>query len=157
MPKVLILGVGSPFGDDRLGWVAAQAVENSPVVAACAEDVIVRALDRPGAGLVREWSDTDRLILLDAVRTGAMPGSMHRLTGDRIASWRAGATSHGIGVAEALALAGGLGELPERVVLLGLEADAAHNGDGLSPAVAAALPQLVRAVEREVGRLLRDA
>ncbi len=34
MTKLLILGVGSPFGDDRFGWEAAEALRHSAVMSA---------------------------------------------------------------------------------------------------------------------------
>ncbi len=129
-----ILCVGSPFGEDALGEQAYRALRARLPAAD------LRYLDRPGVGLVAALEGARRVILIDAVASGAPPGTLHRFEGRAIAARLARVTSsHGFGLAEALALADSLGALPEQVVLYGIE----MGGGGAS------LPALVAAVAAE--------
>jgi hydrogenase maturation protease len=146
---VRVLGVGSPFGDDRLGWAAVEALRRTPWLAALpAGSVEMEACDRPGAALLSAWRDAQHVMLIDAVRSGAVPGTLFCLQGREL-SGAATFSTHDFGVAAALALARSLGEDTAHILLLGIEADPACRGDQLSPAVAAAMPLLLERVEHE--------
>jgi hydrogenase maturation protease len=147
--SVRIIGIGSPFGDDRLGWVAADMLQCSPAMASASGRITVLTLDRPDAMLMNGWQGADRVILIDAVRSGAVPGCLHRFEAGDIPVGGDTASSHGFGVSAALALARALGEMPGRVCLYGIEMDPHNAGASLSPPVQAALPELVARIERE--------
>jgi len=144
---VRIFGIGSPFGDDRVGWLAAEGLQGRFDPA----KVDVSAHDRPGLRLVALMQGAAQVVLVDAVKSGAVPGSLHRLEGDGIVKTVARYTStHGFGLAEALQLAQRLGELPEKIVLWGIEVGSLAGADDLSPAVREALPGLIDGVAGEV-------
>ena len=142
-----ILGVGSPFGDDRAGWEACTQLCARSHVAALVPEPEIRALDRPGLLLVEHFAGTDGVILIDAVRSGAAIGTIHCLDGDGLGRVRPWLSSHAGGVMEAVDLARALGDLPLRLRIFGIEADPTNGREFLSPAVSAALPELVRLVE----------
>lgn len=96
------------------------------------------------------------VILLDAVAMGATPGTLRRFSAGDLAGLAAaapGLSLHGGGLAEVLALARELGQLPP-LVLFGVEPARVELGLGLSPAVAAALADLLAAVREEAGAWL---
>lgn len=149
--RVHIIGTGSPFGDDRLGWAAAEALRDSAVIHTVAPGRMeISILDRPGAMLPMRWQEADIVILLDAVRSGATPGTRHRLDVRDLSGAGTLCSSHGFGVASAIGLAQALGNMPSRLVLRGMEADSTWTGFCLSPAVTAALPSFVRDIAEEV-------
>src|SRR5262249_11343899 len=145
--SVRLVGVGSPHGDDRLGWWFVDAMSRDPV-----PGVEVRAIADP-IRLLDDLEEVETLVVVDACRSGRAPGSIVRrewptadmLQGD--ASW-----SHGFGVARILPLAGALGRLPRSVVLFAVEAGSCGTGEDVTPEVARAvtdaMPQL-RAMLRE--------
>ena len=146
-----IIGVGSPFGDDRLGWVAVETLQRSAALAAAGGGSISFAvLDRPGALLLAHWHDADRVIVVDAVRSGAPPGTRHRLEPGKWAATES-VSSHGFGLASALELARALGDLPPHLVLYGIEIDPTCSGFSLSEPVRRSLPDLIQEIEREAG------
>lgn len=145
-----ILGVGSPFGDDRAGWATAALLAASNLVTGSAGQIIVRTLDRPGTLLLTEFSQSSGVILIDALCSGALPGTIQRLDADDVRAARSLLSSHGVGVAQAVDLARSLGRLPARFAIFGIEADRQHAGSDLSPAVMGALPQLVEQVVQQV-------
>jgi hydrogenase maturation protease len=148
-PTVHIIGIGSPFGDDRLGWAAAEALQRS-FLAGAGElgRITISVLDRPGALLLAEFRWADSVIVLDAVRSGAPPGTCHRFddTGNLPAAGFP-ASSHGFGVVAALELARVLGNLPSRLLLRGIEIDPSCGGLSMSKTVMRVMPAFVREIE----------
>jgi hydrogenase maturation protease len=141
-----ILGIGSPFGDDRAGWSAAALLAANPFVTCSAGQIEVRTLDRPGSLLLAEFGQSNAVILIDAVCSGALPGTILRLEADTVSAAHSLLSSHGLGVAQAVGLARQLGGLPAQFVFFGLEVEHGFTGRGLSPAVTAALPRLVEQI-----------
>lgn len=102
--------------------------------------------------LLDEWDGLDVLVVVDAVLTGAAPGALRRVEADdgplprdlRLAS------THAVGVADALELGRTLGRAPHRVVVLGVEGATFGMGDEMTPAVADALDEVVAAALAEL-------
>lgn len=148
--RVHIIGVGSPFGDDRLGWVAAESLQRSPVLNGLEPGrIVISILDRPGAMLLALWDEADHVILIDGVRSGAVPGTRHRFTASDVTDTRIPATSHGFGIAAALELGQVLRSVPRRLIFCGIEMSASRPGMALSDAVAEVMPIFVSEVEKE--------
>ncbi len=154
--RMLIIGIGSPFGDDRAGCTAAERLKRSPRLGGVSpERVGISVCDRPGAMLLREWRDATDVVLIDAVSSGAAPGTIHRLRGEQLGAADATVSSHRFGVEAAIALARSLDALPPRLLLLGIEIDPGHRGGGLSDPVRLAVPECVRCAEVEIDAFLQ--
>ncbi|MBI3569796.1 MAG: hydrogenase maturation protease [Gammaproteobacteria bacterium] len=148
--RVHIMGIGSPFGDDRFGWEAAEALRRCTAMNAVTPvHMEISILDRPGVMLPRHWRETDGVILLDAVRSGAAPGTRHRLDAHDLPGAGVLCSSHGFGIVSAIGLAQALGNMPSNLLLRGIEADPAWTGFCLSPVVAEALPSFVADIVKE--------
>jgi hydrogenase maturation protease len=102
------------------------------------------------------------VVVVDAVRSGAAPGTVHVLdagaTSDALPleAWAAtgrGGT-HALGLAAVVGLARALGRLPDRLTVVGVEAEQLDHGVPLSPSVAAAV---VSAAARVVSALRAPA
>ena len=115
------------------------------------DDVVVRELEGEPVSLVEALEDADEAYLVDAVRSGGEPGTIHRLdaSSEPLPATLSSASTHTLGVGEAIELARALDRLPRRVVLYGIESETMAAGDDLTPAVD-------RAVEEVVMRLLAD-
>lgn len=156
--RVHIIGVGSPFGDDRLGWVAAESLQRSPVLNGLEPGrIVISILDRPGAMLLALWDEADHVIVMDAVRSGAAPGTRHRFTAGDVTASRLPATSHGFGVLAALELGHVLGDLPQRLLLCGIEIGVSCSSFSLSDAVAGVIPIFASEIEKEALALANSA
>ena len=103
--------------------------------------------------LPTHWRRTDTVILIDAIRSGAAPGTRHRLDMGDVAGIGAPRSSHGFGILSAIELARALGDMPARLLLRGIEVDPLWTGFSLSMAVAGALPSLVAAIADEIHML----
>ncbi|WP_324781047.1 hydrogenase maturation protease [Thiobacillus sedimenti] len=146
--KVRILGVGSPAGDDQAGWLVVDALLEAGV--GTGERVVVAKLDRPGASLVPHLERCDWLILVDAMQGGGTPGEVRHFDEDDWPGYARGVSSHGFGVAEALALARALGSLPPRIDLYGIELGTAMPQAEPGPAVRASARHLAQRIAGSV-------
>jgi len=152
-PHTLILGIGSPFGDDRAGWAVAEALRASAWFRSLAPGSVgVACLDRPGAGLLAALEGVTHAVLIDAMRSGAPPGRVRVLAVEALVGSTAGlVSSHGFGLAGALKLAKAMGLLPPRLTILAIEAGAGDGLDALSAEVRAAVPRVLHRIEACVG------
>ena len=103
--------------------------------------------------LLELWVDFDTVVVVDALRSGAAPGTLHRVDvgGGPLPRELRLASSHALGIADALELGRTLGRAPRRVVVLGLEGGSFGIGDELTPEVEAGLDGLVAAALAELG------
>jgi hydrogenase maturation protease len=147
----VLAGLGSvDRRDDGAGPLVA-ALASRSAESACDIGPLADPMDLLGL-----WDGADLVIVVDAVRSGAVPGTLHLVELDGAedggsagagAPAVSGATStHGIGLAGVLRLARAVGQAPRRVVVVGIEGAEFGFGDGLSPQVAAAVPEAVRRV-----------
>lgn len=138
MIRLRVVGVGTHHGDDAVGLVVAGEVER----VGPADTVVVRCV-RP-VELADALTRADGVVIVDATRTGAPPGTVRRLPRHGLERG-SGVSSHGFGVREGLELAEALGLLPGTVVIVGVEATGVR-GQGLSHAVRAAVDDATRLV-----------
>ena len=100
-------------------------------------------------GLVEALDGTDELAIVDAVFSGAPPGTVHEFEAGAeplpVAIFGASST-HALGLAEAIEIARSLGRLPARVRVLGIEGARFDYGRGLSPEVEEAVEECTRSI-----------
>jgi len=137
-PALLILGCGNPFaGDDQAGLLLIQRLQ-----ARGDSSCTLRSMPQAGVALLEAFSQTDILLVVDAVRSGAPPGTLHLVplpwpgVEPRGLSRLSG---HGWGLKEVLDLASALRRPIPRLLLLGIEVESVVPSAGLSPAVEQAL------------------
>jgi hydrogenase maturation protease len=134
---LLVVGMGSPHGDDQVGWRLIQELEGLDPKRIRAE-LVSTPMD-----LVGVLEGVTTLIVVDACDAGLTPG--HVLVRDwPFVSEPAGrASSHGLGIDAALRLAEQLGRLPGRVILFGVQAGPTRPGDPVSSEIEQAWPGIV--------------
>jgi len=146
--STLIVGLGNPLRrDDGVGVRVAEmlAAQELP------DDVEIVAGGTPGLELVNVMEGWPRVILVDAAEIGREPGAFLRFTPEQV--WLAEETFlsvHDAGLREALLLAQVLGVLPPEVVIYGVQPASLDWGEGLSPEVEAALPDLTAVIRAEL-------
>lgn len=143
-PRLLIIGLGNPLvSDDSVGL---RIAERLAALFAHSAGVEV-ALDYwGGLRLMERMVGYDFAIVVDAICSGAEPGTRHYLRPDSIATQKS-ASAHDVNLATALAL-GRQAEfhLPrdENILLIAVEAaDVLTFQEGCTSAVAAAIPTVV--------------
>ena len=136
----LVAGIGHPDrGDDAAGLLAARQLEGHlpPGVALhlCTGDLL---------GLAQGWAGAELAVCIDAVAPSGHPGRIHVLDGQTGFATGHPASSHGFGLAEAVALSRVLGTLPEKLLIYGIEGADFTPGAAMSPDVASAAEKIAR-------------
>lgn len=118
----VIIGIGSPFGDDRLGWDVVNWLQQHPqsIPIECAEFPVI-ALDRPGAALITYLQGKQVAIIIDALRAGLPLGCLRIYTAEELMDSNQPVSSHGFGLRETLTLAQALDKLPPYLYVIGME------------------------------------
>lgn len=144
--RPLVIGVGNRWRSDD--GVGPRVVDE--LVATRSVDVDTLVLDGEPTRLVTAWEGRSHVVVVDAIRAGSAPGTIHCV--DPLEQDLVPATSpstHGAGLAGAVALARSLDRLPGTLVVVGVEPASFAHGDALSPDVATTFPDLVERVAAE--------
>jgi hydrogenase maturation protease len=138
--------LGSRYrGDDAVGPLVADRLHAAGAKVLDCDDEPTRLIDA--------WDGLELVVIVDAVRSGAAPGTVHRVEAGNGPLPRdlALASTHAFSIADTLELGRALGRTPRRVVVVGVEGAAFELGDPVSPAVEAALPGVADSVLAELG------
>ncbi len=143
--RVLVVCIGNELvADDGVGWAVYQELEKLVLP----EGVRLVFLGLGGIDLLEALEGEDLLVVVDGVQLGKVPGTVHRWDQLPYAPARP-VSGHGIGVREALTIGTHLypERIPQKTLLLGIEGRCFDRlGDGLSPEVAQAVPEVVRLI-----------
>ena len=152
----MVIGVGNRYRrDDGVGPEVAAAVE---------------ALRLPGVRVLRcgtettaildAWDGAGLAVVVDAAvvdaAVGGTPGRVRQCALDDLAA-QTPVSSHELSLRQTYELARALDRAPGSVVVVTVDVADTGHGVGLSAAVAAALPELVRVVQRVVGQQTQEA
>ena len=144
-----MVGVGNTFrGDDAAGREVAQRVQERVPGSL---DVVVCELEP--TRLIDAWDGAELAVLVDAVSSGAEPGTVHRFdAGDTaLPSREFRSSTHALGIGETIELARAIGRLPERVVVFGVEGEVFGSGSRLSASAELGVERAVELVLEEAG------
>ncbi len=140
-----VIGIGNgERGDDGAGPACLAALR-----ARLASDIALLRCDGEPAALLALLEGSREVYLIDACAAGLPAGAIRRWNvARRPLPARAGiASTHGLGLAEALELARALGVLPRRCVLYAIEGRSYAAGKALSAPVRAAVASVARRIE----------
>jgi hydrogenase maturation protease len=147
--QILVIGVGNDYGgDDAVGRIVARDLKSI-------EGDRVRVVEETGEGaaLIEAWKRADLVIVVDAVRSFAAPGTIYRFDTETqpIPSRLFCHSTHAFSLAEAIELARALGQLPGKLVVYGIEGKNFEPGAELSIEAKAAVGEVVRRIREELG------
>lgn len=142
---VLVVGVGSPYGDDQLGWMVVQHLMQSPL-ANCHVRIAATPIE------LLDWIEGyDVLHLVDACLGIGIAGTAHRWSWPceelGVEGWSG---THDFSIPAVLALAEQLELLPQRVVLWGIERGGKQTNSSLSHGAAAWIESMANRIRIEV-------
>jgi hydrogenase maturation protease len=153
--RTLVIGIGNPDrGDDGVGPLVVELLRER-------KNRRLMFLDHHGEGtaLIEAWDGSAAVFLVDAVRSGAALGAIHRIDARvrPVPVQIFHTSSHAFNVAEAIELARVLNRLPPRLVVYGVEGRRFDVGAGMSPEVARATDDVVERLFNEVGAGFKPA
>jgi hydrogenase maturation protease len=149
--RVLVICAGNVLvADDGAGWAVYERLSRARLP----ENVTVEKTGCVGLGLLDFLDGQRLLVVVDAVRFGAPPGTLHVLEWESLPGASHSAVSaHGVHMRDAVEVARRLDpeRAPGRAILVGIEGSCFDQlGGGLTPLVAAAVESAAQAVLRLV-------
>jgi hydrogenase maturation protease len=143
---VVVIGIGNEYRrDDGVGPAVAAAINERTLPGVR----VVTGIEDP-MDLLDAWSAAALALLVDAAVTSpSTPGRIHRCAAGDVPAAR-GMSSHSLNVPEVFALGQALGRVPDQLVVFTVEAADTGHGVGLTPQVAAAVPEVVAAAVAEI-------
>ncbi|MCP2293556.1 hydrogenase maturation protease [Nocardia amikacinitolerans] len=148
-PWAVVIGVGNEYrGDDGVGPAVARRLEDLRI-----PGVFVTVSEGEPTHLLDVWAGMDLAVVVDAILCGpGVPGQVRGIDFDMLRPPGAAASSHALGIQDALPLGRALGRLPGKIVVIAVDVGCIDPGVGLSEPVAAAVPRAIEAVVRELRR-----
>lgn len=156
--ELLVIGCGNEWAsDDAVGLRVIRSLKET-AADRLPDGVELIEAGTPGLNLLDLWDGCDRAILVDAVRSGSPPGTVHCFEASLLPPRDAmPVSSHGVNIIDAVELARLLGRLPRHLTVVGVEIlSEAPFHTGLTPEVEAALPLACERVLEIAGRLLSE-
>jgi len=148
--KVLMIGVGNEYrGDDGAGLaVARQLRKEAP------PEINVVEETGEGTALVEAWKGADFVIVVDAIQSGASPGTIRRFDTEKekFPTEVFSHSTHAFGISGAIELARTLKELPSHLIVYGIEGQNFAASEKLSPPVEKAVAACAALVLAEAQR-----
>jgi hydrogenase maturation protease len=144
----LVIGIGNSYRrDDGVGLTVADEIAKCRLPGV----QVKTAIGEPGA-ILDAWTGAELAVVVDAAMgEGLTPGRVRRwIPGD--VDGPAAVSSHALGLPQTYALGQALGQLPDKLVVFTVEVADVDHGIGLTPAVAAAVPDVLDAVLAELAR-----
>ena len=149
--RIRVIGIGNADrGDDAAGLLVVREL-------ASRLPATIDVIECPGdqTRLLDAWQDATVVLVVDAMRTGLEPGTVHVLDPSAAPLLEDSALSaHGFGLATAIELGRAVGNLPARLVIIGIEGADFGAGALVSTEVRAAVS---RAVDLLAETLVGDA
>ncbi len=150
-PPVLILGLGNILLRDE--GVGVRLVERLAARYEFPPEVEVLDGGTSGMELIYSIAGRDLLVVCDAVRAEAAPGTVMRIAGEDLpAFFRTKLSPHQLGLSDVLAMLRLLERVPAHVVLVGIVPEDLELGTKLSPRIESALEEALEIVLAEIER-----
>jgi hydrogenase maturation protease len=144
----MVIGIGNEYrSDDGVGLRVLREVKEK----ALAGTVLIECTNG-GIDLPETWKTASSVILIDAVSSGARPGTIYRLDAlaQPIPTNLSFQSTHSFGIAEVIELARILDQLPARLIVYAIEGKDFSMGTALSPVVERSVQQVVAQLTSEI-------
>jgi hydrogenase maturation protease len=145
----LLLGLGNVLlTDDGVGVHVLRALQTDPTLGSAPPGIRLCDGGTLGLGLLTELENVDSLIVIDAMRFGATPGSVRVFVDGQMDEQLRGArrSVHELALTDLIAAAQLTERAPARRALVGIEPDSLDWGTEPTSAVQAAIPRACAAV-----------
>jgi hydrogenase maturation protease len=152
---IAILGVGSSFGSDDIAQQVVIKLKKKLQISKINISVHIGYHDRPGLHLLEIMKGYPIVHLVDAVLSDKPIGYIHRYEDfDKFETQNKMLSSHGLGLAETIALGKTLEYLPNNIIIHGIEISVINNADE-TEILNRAIETLVDSILKEVALYLK--
>lgn len=144
----LVIGVGNEWrGDDAAGLLVARQLRR------CGRTFLaVLEHNGEGAALMESWNRCDAVVVVDAVRSGAKPGTVYRFdaSSQPLPSKIRHGSTHAFSLGEAIELGRALNQLPHHLVVYAIEGQDYEDGNRLSSPVEGVISAVADRILQEI-------
>ena len=151
--KILVLGIGNTLlADEGVGIFAMQELESR---FGARDDMEFIDGGTLSFTLAVPISECDALLVIDAAELGAVPGTVYSFEGeemDRFLGENRKSSVHEVGLLDLRSISLLTGFWPQQRALIGIQPAFVGWGEALTPAVAAALPEICNTATKIIGR-----
>jgi hydrogenase maturation protease len=143
----LIIGIGNEYRrDDAAGLIVARRLRKL-----VPNEINIIEQSGEGAVLMETWKGAENVVLIDAVHSGAAPGTIFRFKAHAqpLPTKFFHYSTHAFSIAEAIELARALKQLPPSLVVYGIEGKSFAAGVGLSAEVEKAVREVAERIQQE--------
>jgi hydrogenase maturation protease len=157
LKPILVLGLGNVLlGDDGFGPALLEEIVARSGESSSSVDFVDGGTQ--GLALLGLIADRRALVILDALDTGEAPGTVSVLTGRTEISGpkECGCSAHECNAVELLSAAALLGDLPERLYVVGVQPESVRTHLGLSAAVRQSMDLAFEKTQQIVDQLVFD-
>ena len=144
----IIIGLGNEFrNDDGVGLLVARQIQEAQL-----PQVTVKEQSGEGAALIDSWKTYEKVVLVDAVSSGAIPGTVVRIDArvENIPTKFFRYSTHAFGLAEAVELTRALDAMPQELIVYGIEGKDFDSGTTISPLVQEAALKLSQKIISDI-------
>jgi len=151
MEKIIVLGIGNILmQDDGFG---VRVIEELGRRLRFPDNVELLDGGTLGFELLSFITGADKLLVVDAINGGGLPGTFYRFAGDEVqAYFQEKVSLHELGIKDVLAVLEMQGENIGEIVVLGVQPESIELGLELTPGVAKTIDKVVAAVITELTR-----
>lgn len=147
--KIAVIGLGSPHGDDQLGWLLIDALEKQ---FSTHNDIEFFRCYGSHAQWMRSYQEFAELIFIDAICSDGLPGTLHQinladLTG---LGFYQTTSSHALNLMESLQLLESIYGKKVHATVYGIEIKASAPTTPVSQLVSDSIPLLVKIISSAI-------
>lgn len=131
--NIIVFGVGNLYrSDDAAGLIVLEKLRSQNL-----RGVLLKEIVGDGLSLIQEWTERDKVIIIDAVSSGSLPGTIFRfdLLKQQMPNTKFHFSSHTINIISAIELAVQLKKLPLELSLFAIEGKSFDYGSAVSQEV----------------------
>lgn len=150
--NICVIGIGNEFRqDDGVGIYIARNLRKREM-----PDVAIMEHQTGGTDIISEWEGYQTVILVDAVSSGDNAGKTYRfvIPGDQLPKSVFCASTHTFNIADCIELARALNQLPEKLIIYGIEGKNFQMQEGLSKEVLIASQKVIDDISEEITDLI---
>ena len=152
--KIRVLGLGNLMrSDDAVGMLTLQKLAEDGRLPSGIEMIEGGTL---GLDLVHALYGISHLLVLDAVDTGATPGTLTRFAGQELMHLPTSKSVHLLGLSDLINVLRLMDAPNTEIVLLGSQPKSTDWGTALTPMVEASQKELIEAALRQIAEWVRD-
>ncbi|MFW5904464.1 MAG: hydrogenase maturation protease [Candidatus Saliniplasma sp.] len=145
-----VIGLGNPLnGDDGIGIVLIQKLEErgkSPHIS-------IFDAGTGGMKVLHFLKDLDKVIIIDAVDLDKEPGDFVFFNPEEVKSLKEPSGTHDSNLFEVLELSKDLGEIPDEIIIMGIQPKCTEIGEDLSDEVENNLENMLDSLEEMISEL----